>query len=197
MAKKTKKAAKAPVKEPAAVPEMHEEPAMEEKPVMEKIPEKKDSNSLLKVLAVGAIFVIALALAYYFFVMSAYSFKPGAKVDEETFKGIFADADKVYILMDVRGISDHSISNNVMQCGVDFAGSSGLAGKTVTPLSVSNDGCVIPTGPAPLGDCFSMLEDGITIYVRSGDNAVQYYSNGMVVYVGSDYVPFTCGIHRA
>lgn len=191
MAKKKtakKAAAKAPpvMEESAAVPEKKATPMP-----------KKDSSSLLKALAVAAIFVIVAALAYYFLVLSAYAFSPGASVDEETFKGIFLEAEKVYILMDVRGISDSKLSNNVMQCGVDFAASSGLAGKEVTPISISNDGCVIPTGPAPMGDCFSMLDDGITIYVRGGDGAAKYYNNGMMVYVGSDYVPFTCGIHRA
>ncbi|MEW6748306.1 MAG: hypothetical protein AB1295_01210 [Candidatus Micrarchaeota archaeon] len=176
-----------------------EEPAMPQEPLETPAAQlrKKDGNSLIKMLAVGAIFIIAMAMAYHFFVLAAQAFAPGTKVDKATFEGILDDAQKVYIVMDVRGLTDAQMSNNVMQCGVDFAASTYLGGKVRIPISLGNEGCVTPAGPTPVADCFSMLADGTTLYIRGGESAPQYYSNGMVVYIGKDYQLGSCSIKLA
>lgn len=156
----------------------------------------KKGLSAMKTVAVAVLFVIVIGLAYYFLSSSDSRFIPSSGVDAETFKGIFAAATKVYIVMDVRGASNDKASTNVLQCGVDFAASSGMGGKTVTPMSLSNDGCIAPDGKKDPKQCFSMLKDGITIYVTEGTSGTKYYSNGMVVTVGQDYVVGTCGIRQ-
>ncbi|MEW6722761.1 MAG: hypothetical protein AB1324_05865 [Candidatus Micrarchaeota archaeon] len=160
-------------------------------------PAKPQAGGGLKMAAVGALFVIALALAIYFILLlPGTSFVPGTAVDAETFKGIFANASKVYIIMDVRGAPDSATSQNVIQCGIDFAASSGMGGKVVTPMSFGSEGCVAPDGPRPIKECVSLLSDGVTVYVREGPGGATYHSNGMVVTVGREYSLGTCGIKR-
>jgi hypothetical protein len=138
---------------------------------------KPDKGSFLKLVAIGALLVVVLSLAYYFLMMSDYSFATGTPVDMETFKGIFLESEKAYIVMDVRGQSDYHVSDNVMQCGVDFASSSGMGGKTVTPLSIGDNECIGPTGKRDFKECFTGLKDGITVYVRGGtSDSVSYYT---------------------
>ncbi|MCI0503457.1 hypothetical protein L0Y65_01975 [Candidatus Micrarchaeota archaeon] len=155
-----------------------------------------EAGSPMKAFAVVALLCAAVFLAYYFITLPENSFVPGAKVDAETFKGIFLDAANVYIVMDVRGAGSAPVSTNILQCGVDFAASSGMGGKSVTYLSFGSEGCVAPDGAHPPKECFAMLKNGITIYVKEAPGEVSYYSNGMVVPVGADYVQGTCGIKR-
>lgn len=154
----------------------------------------REQGGLIKGLMVVGLLAAVLFMAYYFLTLSENSFVPGSVVDAETFKGIFSHAQNVFIVMDVRGVSDTAVSNNVLQCGVDFAASSGMGGKTVTPISLGNEGCVAPDGVRKPKECFTMLQDGVTIYVKEGPGGANYYSNGMVVFVGNQYALGTCGI---
>lgn len=154
------------------------------------------ANDRMKGLALLGLVALVAILIYYFFAMPQSGFVPGGSVDAETFKDLFSSAQNVYILMDVRGVSDGVTSNNILQCGVDFAGSSGMGGKNVTPLSVSeSEGCIAPDGSHPLGYCFSELKKGITIYIHPGSTSA-YYANGLVVGVDANYTAGTCGIRR-
>jgi len=174
--------------EPAPLPP--QAPPMEEKPA-------RNGGGGIKNFAIFVLLAAAVFMAYYFMVMvPENSFVPGTEVDAETFKNLFLAAPKVYIVMDIRGAQDYSVSNNILQCGVDFAGSTGMGGKYVTPLSISRDGCVTPDGVHQPKECFSMISDGISVYVREGDGGARYYSNGMVVFVGKDYALGTCSIKR-
>jgi hypothetical protein len=159
-------------------------------------PAPPKADALPRTLAIAALLVIAIVMALYFFVFAGSKFATGQEVDAETFKGLFLDAEKVYIVMDVRSAPD-GVSNNVLQCGVDFAASSGMGGKTVTPLSMGREGCVAPDGVHTYDECFAMLKDGITIYVKDGPGGARYYSNGMVVTVGPQYALGSCGIARS
>jgi hypothetical protein len=163
-------------------------------PVREKV--QKPGSGMLKNLLLAGLIIIVLVLAYYFLSSSDTSFVPGSTVDPETFKTEFEKAPRVFIVMDVRGVSDSIISNNILQCGVDFAGSSGMGPKNATYLSVDNNGCVAPDGKHETKECFSWLKSGLTIYIKQGDTGAKYYSNGIVVNMGKEYTLGTCGIHR-
>jgi hypothetical protein len=159
-----------------------------------------DKGAMLKISAIVLLGVLVVVLAYYFLVLSSPTFVPGSEVDVETFKGAFASASKVYIVMDIRGISNESLRGSIMQCGVDFAGSTPMGGKQVMPMSLSNTDCTIPpvnktdNGIRTLKECASMLKDGLTIQVKEGPGGAKYYSNGMVVFVGPGYKVGTCGM---
>jgi hypothetical protein len=155
---------------------------------------RRERGGLMKGFAIIALLAAAFFLAYYFITLPENAFVPGSEVDAETFKNIFLHSQNVFIVMDVRGVSSDVVSNNILQCGVDFASSNGMGGKVVTPVSFGNSGCVAPDGEHKPKECFSMLKDGITIYVKEGPGGARYYSNGMVVQVGSNYSLGTCGI---
>ncbi|MFH1785087.1 MAG: hypothetical protein ABH842_01540 [Candidatus Micrarchaeota archaeon] len=166
-----------------------------DKPTMDVKPEvvkSQDKGGKLKLVAVAILFLISVYLALYF--ITGSQFIPGTEITQDEFKDVFSSADTVYIVMDVRQIVDATTSNGVLQCGVDFAASNGMGGKTVIPLSISDDGCIIQSGATPTNDCISMLKGGSTIYVKGGTEQTKYYSNGMVVSVSGNYTLGTCGI---
>jgi hypothetical protein len=175
----------------------HEEAGEAEAPAAQP---QKERGSGLKVLAVIVLLLAVLALGYYFLVQAGNRFDTGAQVDQETFTNNFLNAEKVYIVMDVRGVQDDLIRQNVIQCGVDFAQSAVLgekgANQKVIPLSFDDSECVAPDGPHPAKDCFEMLKDGQTIYVKEGTPGVKYYSNGMVVTIGREYYLGGCSIKK-
>ena len=159
---------------------------------------KTDSKSVLKFVAVGLLGVLVLVFAYYFLNLSDTSFQPGTQVDLKTFKDTFAAANNVYILMDVRHVQNSSTRQNILQCGIDFAGSSGMGGKNVTYFSIDeSEGCVSSNGKGKQSDsyCFSELKNGITIYIHEG-TVSSYHTNGIVVSIGPEYRLGACGIQR-
>lgn len=156
---------------------------------------KQEGSGLLKTAAIVVLAVVVLALVYYFLTLSSNSFVAGPGVTEEQFKEIFANATDVYIVMDVRGVQNEFTNHNILQCGVDFAGSSGLGGKTTTYFSMDEENCVAPDGMHEHSWCFEQLQNGLTIYVTEGEYT-SLHTNGMIVGVGPEYSTGTCGIHR-
>jgi hypothetical protein len=157
---------------------------------------QKDNGGATKFLLIAALLIAVAVLAYYFILQPKDQFIPGAVVDETTFLNNFDAAQKVYIVMDVRDIDDDLLRKNVLQCGVDFAGSSGVAPKNATYFSLGDAGCVTVDGPRTAEYCFSEIRKGMAIYVHEG-NTFAYYSNGISVGVNKSYELGTCGIHRA
>lgn len=181
---------------------------------------KENKGGTLKTLAVIALLAIVLFLAYYFLSLPSNAFVPGSEVDVQSFSQIFLAASKVYIVMDTRGLTNNTMggslicmnstscvnstaSTNIIQCAVDFAGSNGMGGKDVSYISLSDGGCVASDNQGDkfnytMSDCFTNLKNGITIYVRQavGGDTAKYYSNGMVVPVGTKYTVGECSISR-
>ena len=154
------------------------------------------NNDKMKIALVAVLFLALCALAYYFiFFPNPNSFTPGSPVSVSGFKDVFLSANNVSILMDVRGLKKENTSQHILQCGVDFAGSNGMAGKNVSYFSAADDGCTSIDGRHPIEYCFSSIKNGLTIYIHEG-NSTTYYSNGMSVGVGPVYKQGTCGIHR-
>ncbi len=156
----------------------------------------KNKNSTMKNLAVIVLCIVLVLLAYHFITYSDNNFIPGSPTDSETFKSDFNSANLISIVMDGRGVTDQSTLNNILQCGVDFAGSSGMGGKKVNYFSISNENCAASDGFHNYKYCFSKLPEGLTIYVKEGTTGTTYYDNGMVVTVGKNYTLGTCGIKR-
>jgi hypothetical protein len=155
----------------------------------------------LKTIAVIALFILVVAFAYYFFFISSGGFTPGYEVSADTFKSILQNSEKVSVVMDIRKITNSNISDNVLQCGVDFAGSSGLSGKNLSIISIDDNGCIAANmtnittaGNYTIDECFSIMQNMTTIYVKSGSDGARYYSKGMVVTVGPLYKFGTCNI---
>jgi len=196
-AKKKEPKKKAP--EPVAVKKevVKKEPVSSEpveKTVKEDVPEK---GSSLKTIAFAILFVAVATLAVYvLFIQPTEKFVPGSEVDSETFLQIFDSTENVYIFMDVRGVTDPDVKHNILQCGVDFAASSGMGPKNATYFSLGEEGCITPKGSSEDAYCFNELRKGVTIYIHEG-STTSYHSNGILVGVGSNYSLGACGIHRS
>ncbi len=115
---------------------------------------------------------------------------------------MFAES-KVYIIMDLRNVSDDTIRNNIMQCGTDFAGSSGLVGKNITIFALEDDKCTALEGIRTIQSCLDESKGGILsilapnkiIIVQSKMNTA-YDSNTIIIKVGANYTLGTCNIKK-
>jgi hypothetical protein len=170
------------------------EPVLPETTAQKDVPEK---GSGLKTIALAILFVVVATFAVYvLFVQPAEKFVPGSEVDSATFLQIFDSTENVYIFMDVRGVTDPKVKHSVLQCGVDFAASSGMGPKNASYFSLGDEGCITPKGSSEEAYCFNELRKGVTIYIHEG-STTSYHSNGILVGVGSNYSLGTCGIHRS
>lgn len=151
----------------------------------------------MKTAIVLLIVIAVVAVAYVSLPKTSGTFDKGSEINSETFVEIFGDANNIYIVMDLRGASGAAVRTNIMQCGVDFAGSYGLVDKRVTYMSLEGDECVIGntdgTGTHTLGECLDMLNDGVSLYVIEGDET-KYYSKAAMVGVNEEYVMGTCSV---
>ena len=151
----------------------------------------------IKILVLAFLVLAAAYLAYsYLGTTDETSLKLGAEVNAGTFSAILANASSVFIVMDVRNVSDPVVRKNIMQCGVDFAGSSGLALKNQTFYSFDSDqGCYTIEGFYPVEYCLRQMESdgGIALYVRQG-NSSRFYTNAVMVGMGTNYTSNGCSI---
>lgn len=149
----------------------------------------------LKIGATALLLVAVVVLVFVFFPPMT-EFRPGTEVNEETFTHVLEEADRVNIMMDIRGVDDEKTQWGILQCGIDFAGSFGLATKNVSYLSMDDQGCVAEDGRHNFKYCTDALQHGVTLYIREGSGAT-FHSNAMVVGVGNDYVVDSCKIEQA
>jgi hypothetical protein len=148
----------------------------------------------IKMLAVALLGVLVIILAFYF--LTGAGFAPGSKVTPDQFKDLLISSQKIYIVMDVRGVQSDITRGNILQCGVDFSSSTFLGSKKeVVPLSIGDKECFSPEGSKTPKECTDMLKDGLTIDIQQGSGGAEYYSNGMVVAIGPEYKVGSCGIN--
>ncbi len=151
-----------------------------------------DRNKTFAVILLGVLCVI---LTYFVLFSKNLTFTPSSEVDLQTFGSIFHNSSKVVILMDVRSVTDDSIRANILQCGVDFAGSSGLASKNVSYRSIDDSECVTDMGRFDRSFCFEDLDSSVTLFIYPG-NSSKFYSNGMTVGVDKSYRLGSCAINQ-
>jgi len=148
------------------------------------------------------VIVLLVALAVY---VTLYNppepvvFDKGSEINGETFIQLFGDASKIYIVMDLKDSSSNLVSTNILQCGVDFAGSMALAGKNVTYISMDEKECYVGdivnggSGGYTTAECIRMLDNGITFYIHEGDTT-KYYTKAADIGVNQYYMIGTCAI---
>lgn len=152
------------------------------------------------ILLIFGIVILGIAIIY-FYQTTPKEFRKGVKVNAETFSAILSDADPIYIVMDVRDTSSELTKRNILQCGVDFAGSAGLVERNVIYMSIDKNGCTV----ASLGglnqsmgveSCIEMLNsNGISLYIHEGEGT-EYYTRAALIGVGENYALGTCSINR-
>ncbi len=112
------------------------------------------------------------------------------------FNKYLSNSKYVYIVMDLEDAVNNKSSDNIMQCGVDFAGSLGGM-KIVYVYAISkNNTCYYNTYITDKYSCFKQLgtiKSEPIIYIRQGDNTT-YVDNIAYVGVNDEYKRGTCSV---
>lgn len=151
------------------------------------------------IILIAAIIILGGASYYILYNGGASEFRKGIEINKETFINLLSDADKVYVVMDIVGVDDDYTRRNILQCGIDFAGSMGLANRDVTYVSMSDRGCTVASlsglnETTSVKECINMInKDGISLYIIEG-NETKYYTRAAMVGVGDLYVLGTCKV---
>ena len=145
-------------------------------------------------LVIALIALAGIYLGYQYFSIEDTKVGFGTEVNLATFNSILTNASDVYIVMDLRNVTDQEVRRNVMQCGVDLAGSMGLASKNKTFYSFDSDlGCIGVGQTYSVGYCISEMKNGIMLYIIEG-NESQFYTDGMKVGIGKNYTSGSCSV---
>ena len=125
--------------------------------------------------------------------------KEGENVTLQEFASNLLAVSKLYVVEDLRGLEKYPLSKqNIMQCGVDYAGSPGLVGKEFSVYAFDDgDLCGTIKGTSTISECYEEImaafEDPGTsiIWIEKG-NESEFYSRGMIVRLSDSYVQGTC-----
>jgi hypothetical protein len=168
-----------------------------------------------KTIIVGAVALIAILLGA-FILLSPPPVTPPVQNDypnplggQTATMGEFADAlmssQTVYLVEDIRGLEKYPISrNNIMQCGVDFAGSQGLAGKEVNIYILEGNECSASEAGGnltikALSECHAAVASAFgkagnsVIWIEKGYSP-SVYPSGLVVRINETYTQGMCNI---
>ncbi len=154
---------------------------------------------------------IAIVLLIYFSFFSPSSIPVGehscifveTPVNQSTFLHQLADAKHVYIIMDLRNISDDEIRRNIMQCGVDLAGSQALASKNISIASLTDTECHFSSSldnpqkkSIPFCLCARANPETVTFYITNSDKT-DFFNNEIKIGIGKIYKIGSCHVDIA
>ena len=125
--------------------------------------------------------------------------KEGENVTLQEFSANLLAASRFYIVEDLRDLEKYPLSKqNLMQCGVDYAGSPGLVGKEFSVYAFDDgDVCYTMGGTATISECYEEIlvasEDpnAAIIWIEQGGSP-EIYSRGLLVRINGTYVQGTC-----
>jgi len=136
--------------------------------------------------------IAAVALSYYVYMNSdvRYILVDGRQeLNSSKFADDFLQYNCTYIIMDIRGIED-PFRRNILQCGVDLAGSQGLVGMDMRIMGFDENGCVDESGNKTMRECLEAVSDECYIfYITKGQNKSTVYAGLLVIEEGNVYFP--------
>jgi CxxC motif-containing protein len=146
---------------------------------------------------IATILLVVLAFTLVYMVLQGeLEEKP---VDKETFLNSLAEAQRIFIIMDLRGVSNDVVRNNIMQCGVDFAATLPLTGfphENLTVYVLEDDKCTGTATTKTVKTCLDESNSGVSIIVTQNVKTTTYYKNRVIVKVGEQYKLGTCSIKK-
>lgn len=111
-------------------------------------------------------------------------------------------AQKVCLVEDLRGLEAYPFSrNNIMQCGIDLAGSPGLAGKQVSVYVFEAGVCTSGDGEKTMDECYSEIlsadsdPESAIIWIEKGD-LPNIYARALLVRINEEYSQGACRVER-
>lgn len=114
-------------------------------------------------------------------------------VDSSVFLSNVASAKEVAIVMDLRGTNSSVARGKIMQCGVDLAGSAGLADKNVSAYALEPDKCTSSKGERPLSECEQEFGGKVRFVLMKGDNNSTFYEKKLLITLNESWNA-TCGV---
>lgn len=112
---------------------------------------------------------------------------------KEAFEAYLASSDEMFIVMDLRSTDNSTIRNNIMQCGIDVAGSVALGGINKTIMAIEEDSCFVYNGTKTVEYCLSLITDTPTFYIAT-NSETQYSEKMVTVNIGATYNLYDCHI---
>ncbi len=158
----------------------------------------------LKMFAVLLLVALA-AVSFYYFVYvypnssngqnggGAPDYAKGILADKSVFLSKLQSSGQVYLVMDLRNASELQ-RGYIMQCGTDFAGSTGLVGKDIVSYALEDASCTSIDGQMKLNDCINKAMGGVGIYIRSS-GATAFFSDKFIIGIGGNYTAGTCRVN--
>lgn len=114
--------------------------------------------------------------------------------DPQIFSDHLMAAQNVFIIQDLRNVTNDTIRKNIQQCGIDFAGSSGLVDKNLSIFAFEGDKCTSLDGIVDINICLDKLKfANITIQIKQADKTL-IYKNKLLVGIGKNYPSKSCSI---
>lgn len=157
-----------------------------------------EQKSLITIILV----LLSLFLVYYFFSLEpAISIKDIFK-DEVTpgqFVSALAVSNKVYIVQDLTN-SNESVRKNIQQCGIDLAGSSGLAAKDKKTFAFEGGLCYgfDNSSGVSINKCLIELKNNqanaSVFYIRQGSKTT-FYTQGTIISLDKNYSRGDCNVN--
>ncbi|MBS3067730.1 hypothetical protein J4450_03440 [Candidatus Micrarchaeota archaeon] len=110
-------------------------------------------------------------------------------------EGLLASSD-VFIIQDLRDVNSDVIRKNIQQCGIDFAGSTGLVGKNITIFALEGSECTTLDGVVDLNSCLNKINAATNpiINIKQG-NQSKFYKTKLEVGISEGYAPNSCNIN--
>jgi hypothetical protein len=136
-----------------------------------------------------AVVLVVLLLAAVFAYFALNQERPA---DRSVFLSNLASADEVAIVMDLRGATSQQ-RDRIMQCGVDLAGSEGLAAKNVSAYALEDDKCTSSKGERAVSECEAEFTGKVRFVLTKGDNNSTFYEKRLLITMNESWNS-TCGV---
>jgi len=156
-----------------------------------------------KLFAVLLLVALAAVSFYYFIYIYPNSgngqtmgavpdYAKGVLADKSVFLAKLQSSGQVYLIMDLRNASELQ-RGYIMQCGTDFAGSTGLVGKDIISYALEDGACTSIDGQMKLNDCINKAMGGVGLYIRSAGTTA-FFTDKFIIGVGNNYTAGTCRV---
>ena len=128
------------------------------------------------------------------------NFLKNQKADTAAFLKNLEDAEKIYIVQDLRGANE-SVRKNIQQCGVDFAGSTGLVGKKMVTFAFEGNECISFDSKMTVDACIKEITTSTAstlFYIRKGMNSTTSstaYPSVLLIDMGNEYQLRSCNVN--
>ncbi len=116
-------------------------------------------------------------------------------LSKENFQKNLLETTEVYIIMDTRNVKNSTISDGILQCGVDFAGSQGISGKNITIIAFQDNECIgLSNESMTVNACMEQIKNKIYIHITS-NNKTKYFEDKLIVSIDEPYEAYSCQIN--